>query len=151
MSIYKTGLVQRVIGLLRRRSSDVPEISPATAYRPYSSEPVKWVNGIGFGLYVASESFPREQDRVESRKVLDLLPMYSLDGIPTRYLDDSESLRIETDVSFASIIHNKRPGEIRLPVLVTVRLGMEGYSGFQDVYDFLEREMTRSKSQGITE
>ena len=59
MSTYKT-VIQRAIGSLRRRRTpDAHETPPATTYQPYSSETLMLVNGIGFGLYAASERFPR--------------------------------------------------------------------------------------------
>ncbi len=146
MSIYKTGLQRSIVSLRRRRTPDVHETPPATTYQPYSSEPLKWVDGTGFGLYVASERFPREQDRVDSRKVLDLLPRYGLGGIPTRHLHDSESLRIETDVFFARIIQEgEQKNEVQLPVLVTATLvSMKGYSGLQEISQFLENGMPKT-------
>ena len=143
MSTYKT-VIQRAIGSLRRRRTpDAHETPPATTYQPYSSETLMLVNGIGFGLYAASERFPREQDRLDSRKALGLLPRYGLSRIPIRYLDDLESLRIETEAFFESIM-SRRPEEIYLPVLVTI-MGtiIGGHSGFPEISQFIKKTMPK--------
>ena len=151
MSIYKTGFMQRAIGSLRRRgrTPDAHETPPTTTYQPYYVEPLKRVDGTGFGLYVASERFPREQDRVDSRKVLDLLPRYGLGCIPTRCLHDSESLSIETD-RFFKYLMTKEPEEISLPILVTASSIVQGYSGFLEISQFLEEIMPKPDGQSVT-
>jgi len=105
---------------------------------------VPGVSEFNLRLYLASSRFPQRQDIEDSERTLALLDRHKVGDPPTpiTYLDN-----LDSEGAYFKLIKDPR-SKLRLPfMVVTHGTILYGYSGLEEVKEFLERDVVGTKSE----